>query len=1003
MRIVCALLVLLLTLHPAYGEPLLTKDVFDHNGGLNSYEVDTALNETESPSMDNCRIYAGAITKRGGWDENDVDTDVSLSTWNTRDYYHLDWWQTNTPTYGSQDMLISMYLQQFQVSDTTVVTGFKMQFENTTTYDTVCTFEGDLVQNDNLSNFWYNGHAGSPTWASKRYATSGDVTVTLDAGATVEVTFTFSSSYTVSPNTTYVIGAVRNRFTDFSTENHPPVSPLLGSSYGNGTGYYKAYFSLYAAPYSYQALTDIGDLWFEVTGTSNTKGADYYERGDTLAVTDYTREQVSLHFMYGTRWNQTFSVSQDMEVESFIMNIYLASSATVNASFYGYLYDDTGTVLASMDQFFYLYPETSTDVTLTYDIPYTITAGETYAIEAYCVSSLASGSLLRTSYDDGVGKSRYQDATDGWEDWVTEGDFWFKINPVAGESALFPEYTNGHMFLLQDTDNIETLLYLALDGEIYTWPPLFETTLIKVTDKYSFTGYEYDYATANVGWDYDQGFIIVNGVDVNSKFIQGGATVRASYLPRPAFQATDDEIWIVSYDVGGQLPPGYYGFAYMYNNGVGVSEAVHDWSNVGVLGGDDNNEYSMFVYELHDAYGIREDVNVDIYRTLTCTSSVQAMNSELYHVKTIPNINAPAVNYQVVTVDGSEGLDLARPIPEGWEEEAVQVNPCVCIEEFNNRCFYGGPTDHPNWIYFSEYDNFGKVRPLDYVIFEKPITAMGALLNKIVVFAKEEIHNFTFLTRDNYIKKIMFTDVGCVSKGSVQTLHGGTSLIFLSYKGIMEYDGVRLGKLSFRVQDYIDRINWSATQQIDSFNYVLRNEYWLSLPLDGATTNNTTLVYNYEDDFWYVIEDGYFGFNYYVKDSKEISVMYALSDTQVQRREYSIEDTEIFSDGGTAIEMEYTSNWETFGTEGYTKNIDFIKLVTQAELDTTMTVYYGYDYDESFDWGVTLTVTSSTPEVHKLKINRECDAMRLKFWHGENDKRVSILGWTYYYRTGSAR
>jgi len=115
---------------------------------------------------------------------------------------------------------------------------------------------------------------------------------------------------------------------------------------------------------------------------------------------------------------------------------------------------------------------------------------------------------------------------------------------------------------------------------------------------------------------------------------------------------------------------------------------------------------------------------------------------------------------------------------------------------------------------------------------------------------------------DSYIKSLA-SDIGCIAKGSIVQAGGG--ILFLSDNGVYMLnpagagngsantpEGMRLltlaEPLSSPISDVIARINFAAVDKAVSAYW--ENRYYLAVPLDGSTVNNTVLVYNFLNKAW---------------------------------------------------------------------------------------------------------------------------------------------------------
>lgn len=126
---------------------------------------------------------------------------------------------------------------------------------------------------------------------------------------------------------------------------------------------------------------------------------------------------------------------------------------------------------------------------------------------------------------------------------------------------------------------------------------------------------------------------------------------------------------------------------------------------------------------------------------------------------------------------------------------------------------------------------------------------------------------------DSYVKSLA-TDIGCIANGSVVQAGGG--IIFLSDNGVYFLnpagasggqgntpEGMRLltisEPLSAPIADVIERINYNAVDKAVGIYW--ENRYYLAVPLDGASTNNSVLVYNFVNKAWESVDSYPSGFD----------------------------------------------------------------------------------------------------------------------------------------------
>jgi hypothetical protein len=235
-------------------------------------------------------------------------------------------------------------------------------------------------------------------------------------------------------------------------------------------------------------------------------------------------------------------------------------------------------------------------------------------------------------------------------------------------------------------------------------------------------------------------------------------------------------------------------------------------------------------------------------------------------------------------------------------------------------------------------------------------------LNEFVVFMRNSIHYCAVgvganaagdaaTEPDSYVKSLA-TDIGCIAKGSIVQAGGG--IFFLSDNGIYMLnpagagqgstntpEGMRLltvaEPLSAPINDVIARINFNA---VDSATAVYwENRYYLALPLDGSTTNNSIIVYNFINKAWESVDVYPSGF-----DVKSLLV----AKRGNKRRMISV-------DGNDGIYLFEELDWDEFG---FSTGTPFL-----SEQGFTLTADTPYPYTISTPDACTISDGAFTPNV----------------------------------------
>lgn len=150
-------------------------------------------------------------------------------------------------------------------------------------------------------------------------------------------------------------------------------------------------------------------------------------------------------------------------------------------------------------------------------------------------------------------------------------------------------------------------------------------------------------------------------------------------------------------------------------------------------------------------------------------------------------------------------------------------------------------------------------------------------LNEFIIFMRSSIFYASVgvgayllsdpATEDNSYVKSLATDIGCLARKSIVQAGGG--IIFLSDNGVYllnpasasgasqsSPEGMRLltmaEPMSAPIDDIISRINYNYVSNATAIYW--ENRYYLAVPLDNSTTNNSILVFNFLNKSWESID-----------------------------------------------------------------------------------------------------------------------------------------------------
>lgn len=334
-------------------------------------------------------------------------------------------------------------------------------------------------------------------------------------------------------------------------------------------------------------------------------------------------------------------------------------------------------------------------------------------------------------------------------------------------------------------------------------------------------------------------------------------------------------------DAAGLIGPGYfYTFYASYTNSRGFQGPI--WP-VGYLdypsslnGGTifaafgNTNIAVTFPILQPQAYGI-SSINLYVYQGVSTTGysvPVSGMSLYAYPYRFQKNVPVSGGSFSFIqwASFGATGNLGAFPNGTSYLVLGLTNNPYTQItnfaprflEVYNNRLFLSGFSTTPSTVWFSETGepegyqadwNF-QVRTND----GDRITAKKSYGGQMLIFKQKSFHSLIGDGPNNFFLKEVSDEYGCLSHRAVDIYND--TLVFLDRKGLMEFNGANIKCLSDKIQPVVDTINFAAALDKATVAHdKSRNQLLVGVPTNGATMNNTTLVYDYLVSAW-TIYDG---------------------------------------------------------------------------------------------------------------------------------------------------
>lgn len=251
-----------------------------------------------------------------------------------------------------------------------------------------------------------------------------------------------------------------------------------------------------------------------------------------------------------------------------------------------------------------------------------------------------------------------------------------------------------------------------------------------------------------------------------------------------------------------------------------------------------------------------------------------------------------------------EDLDFAvgtnAPYDPAYVSQLSEFPRCKYIARFDNRLWAAGIEGEPNKIRWGAASPYHKVWPsLSFEIVsssvDSAITGMAVYGEQVVVFTRNSIWIMVDTGEDEvfglqtYVPRQVVSGIGCVASGSIKQIRG--ELIFLSESGLYAFNGSPIPrKVSLDIRTGSDRLlNTIAAIRRGQFamahaaNWASQNLYLLSVCAGPDEKNNTTIVWDYDGDTFWIWTD--FEVKMWIEDkeSDDGTIYFMDSDSNVMQ------------------------------------------------------------------------------------------------------------------------
>jgi hypothetical protein len=209
----------------------------------------------------------------------------------------------------------------------------------------------------------------------------------------------------------------------------------------------------------------------------------------------------------------------------------------------------------------------------------------------------------------------------------------------------------------------------------------------------------------------------------------------------------------------------------------------------------------------------------------------------------------PTNNYQ------NPGITLINsgPLTFTTETDLVQFSPRF-LDAYQNRLFLAGFSTAPSTVWFSDIAEPEGYNPdFNFEIRTNDgdfITCIKAYSTEFYIFKQRSFHILNGDDPANFSIRQISDQYGCVNNRCCVLF--ADQMMFLDPKGIILWNGASISPISDqKIKPIFDRMNLpAAVLEACMVHDKSRNQILISIPIDGSTTNNMMVVYDYLVGAW---------------------------------------------------------------------------------------------------------------------------------------------------------
>lgn len=210
--------------------------------------------------------------------------------------------------------------------------------------------------------------------------------------------------------------------------------------------------------------------------------------------------------------------------------------------------------------------------------------------------------------------------------------------------------------------------------------------------------------------------------------------------------------------------------------------------------------------------------------------------------------------YKPIGITAFIGLSLTLASNPGYTQQFTWNRALPrYLENYQNRLFLAGFSGTPSTVWFSDLAEPEGYQPdFNFEVRTNDgdfITAMKSYSTRLYLWKQNSFHALSGDNPNNFFLQELSNQYGCINNRCAIVYDD--ILVFLDRKGVMMWNGAQLTVLSNKIQPLIDTMQYNAALTAACMVHdKLRNQVLIAIPVNGSTTNNITLVYDYLAGAW---------------------------------------------------------------------------------------------------------------------------------------------------------